>query len=85
MIAALADVARINGQGDTMPDHMGNEVTIVAHPVELLLEVLAESSLTGVSEAGHLHEIDALWYAQVKNHCLNEESLQTILFSLQRH
>ena len=80
MIAALVDVARINGQGDTMPGHMGNELTVVAHPVELLLEVLAESALTGVSETGHLHEIDAFWYAQVKNHCLDEERLKTFCY-----
>ena len=80
MIAALVDVARINGQGDTMPGHMGNELTVVAHPVELLLEVLAEATLAGVSNAGHLHEIDAFWYAQVKNHCLDEECLKTFCY-----
>lgn len=80
MIAALVDVARINGQGDTMPSHMGNELTVIAHPVELLLEVLAEAALAGVSKAGHLHEIDAFWYAQVKNHCLDEESLKTFCY-----
>jgi hypothetical protein len=80
MIAALVDVARVDGQSDAMTCHLGSELTVVAHPVELLLEVLAEAALTGVSEAGHLHEIDAFWYAQVKNHCLDEESLKTFCY-----
>ena len=77
MTAALVNVARGDGHGDAMPCHVGSELTVVAYPVEILLEVLPETALAGVSEAGHLHEIDAFWYAQVKNHCLDEESLKT--------
>lgn len=80
MIAALVDLTRANGQGDTMPSHMGSDPIVVAHPVELLLEVLAEVALTGISEAVHLYEIDAFWYAQVKIHCLDEESLKTYCY-----
>ena len=67
-----------------MLGHVGDELAIVAHPVELLLEVLVEAALAGMPEAGHLHEIDAFRYAQVQNHCLDEDSLKTF-FSLQCH
>ena len=40
----------------------------------------ASMALAGVSKAGHLHEIDAFLYAQVKNHCLDEESLKTFCY-----
>jgi hypothetical protein len=80
MTAALVNVARGDGHGDAMPCHVGSELTVVAYPVEILLEVLPETALAGVSEAGHLHEIDAFWYAQVKNHCLDEESLKTFCY-----
>ena len=80
MLPALVDVTRIDGQGDAMTCHVGNELTVVAHPVELFLKVLAEAALAGVSEAGHLHEIDAFWYAQIKNHCLDEECLKTFSY-----
>jgi hypothetical protein len=38
------------------------------------------SGLAEVSEAQHLHEIDGFRYAQVKNHCLNEESTKTFCY-----
>ena len=63
-----------------MSSNMGSELTAVACPVELLLEVLVESALTGISKAGYLHEIDVFWYAQVKNHCLDEESLNIFCY-----
>ena len=59
---------------------MRREATVVAHPVELPLEVLTKAALAGVSEARHLHEIDTFWYAQIKNHCLDEESLKTFCY-----
>ena len=37
--------------------HVRDELTVVAHPVELPLEVLAEAALTGVTEAGHLTDL----------------------------
>jgi len=80
MTTALVDVARVDGQGDAMTCHVGSEPTVVAHPVELLPEVLSEAALAGVSEAGHLHEIDTFWYAQIKNHCLDEECLKTFSY-----
>ncbi len=63
-----------------MPLHVRREATVVAHPVELPLEVLTEAALAGVSEVRHLHEIDTFWYAQIKNHCLDEESLKTFCY-----
>ena len=70
VLAALVYVARINGQSYAMPFHVRRAAPVVAHLVELPLEVLTEAALAGVSEARHLHEIDAFWYAQIKNHCL---------------
>ena len=59
---------------------MGDEPTVVAYLVELLREVLTETAFVGVSEAGHLHEIDAFGYAQEKNHYLDEERPKTFCY-----
>ncbi|MDE6020539.1 MAG: hypothetical protein K2H01_06060, partial [Ruminococcus sp.] len=45
-------------------------------PVELLLEVLPEAALAGVSVPGHRQEIQSSIYCQYQNHCLDEETFE---------
>lgn len=76
----IVDVAGIDGKSDTLAVNMRDELTVIVNLVEILVEVLAEYALTGVSKVGYQRKIDKFMYAQVKNHCLDEGSLKTFCY-----
>lgn len=48
--------------------------------VELLLEVLHEAALAGLSLTGHRKKIHSSVYRQYQNHCLDEEALENFSY-----
>ena len=56
-LSRLGNVARIDVDGNPVPEFLPAESKVISHPVKLLLEVLSETALTAVAEKRHLGEI----------------------------
>ena len=56
-LSRLGNVARIDGDGNPVPEFLPAVCKVISPPVKLLPEVLSETALTAVAEQCHLCEI----------------------------
>ena len=76
LLAGFAEKAVVKRDGDPVSVSLKKHSYVKGAPVELLLEVLSEAALAGVSVSGHRQEIQSTVYCQYQNHCLDEESFE---------
>ena len=76
LTARLAQEAVVKCNGCPVARPFEEHVAVEGAPVEFLLEILPEATLTGVSMPGHRQEIHSSVYRQYQNHCLDEETFK---------
>lgn len=76
LLAGFAYEAVVKSNGDPMSAFFKEHACIKGAPVELLLEVLPEAALAGLSLTGHRQEIHSSVYRQYQNYCLGEEAFE---------
>ena len=76
LLAGFAYEAVVKSNSDPMSAFFKEHACIKGAPVELLLEVLPEAAIAGLSLTGHRQEIHSSVYRQYQNYCLDEEAFE---------
>lgn len=76
LLPGFAEKAVVKGYGGSVPVVIKEHPAVEGAPVELLFEVLPETTLAGISMPCHRQEIQSSVYCQDQNHCLDEETFK---------